>query len=226
MKTLRATLLVLSCCLLSALSAGSATAVGWPEWKGIYLHQETAYGMGIQVRYRPYILFENGRIYKNLNSNPATFSVAQSQKTEPEQWGRWKRAGKELLISWPGGATVRWKDKSWFAAVPPQPGEQLAGSYRAMTGVGTLYLGGDAQAVSAKEIVFQGKQFSFQSARGSSTAGMVSASRKSAAGVYSIDDSSITFKFADGKTAQHFFFYPPGGERVFCIGSTYYVRKK
>lgn len=192
----------------------------------IYIHLEYTYGLGVQLNYRPYLLFRDGSIYKNLDVNPEDFQVSSSKKNEPNEWGSWKKQGDEFHIKWNNGKDAVWKKGNWFTTVAPKNGELLAGNYKSLSGLTNMYVGGDATVLSVKNLSFDGNKFTYDAKGSSSSSTLTAYGSSSQAGTYKLGNNIIELNFNNGKTEKKFFFFTPDSKRVFGVGSTYYIEKK
>lgn len=194
--------------------------------EGIHIHLEYIYGLGTQIKYRPYLLFQDGSIYKNMDSDPSTLDISVSKKTEAEHWGEWRQTGKEIHVLWKNGKKTVWKDKSWFPTVSPKEKEQLSGSYKSISGLSSLPVGGDATVLSIKDLTFEGDRFTFGTSAGSGNSQTTSYTSQEKAGTYLLGKNSIQLRFNNGKMETKFFFFAPDSKRSFGIGSTYYILRE
>jgi hypothetical protein len=194
--------------------------------EGIHIHLEYSYGLGTQLKYRPYLLFKDGSIYRNLDSDPSTLNIPISKKTEAEHWGEWNQMGKEIHVLWKNGKKSVWKDKSWFPTVTPREKEQLYGSYKSISGLGSLPLGGDATVLSIRNIAFEGDKFTLEISTGSDNSQTTSYTNHAKAGTYLLEKNSIQLRFNNGEVETKFFFFTPDSKRSFGMGSTYYILRE
>src|SRR6185503_3393920 len=129
--------------------------------KGVVINME--YGMGVGgmmiAEYRPYLLLQNGSIYKYPKAAPYDLDVAASRAAEPTKWGTWKQEGKTLVVTLPEKGvmkTERW-DKHWFWARPATANEKMKGGFKTIGGGGNTALGGNSMIVVASNITFNTK---------------------------------------------------------------------
>jgi hypothetical protein len=194
--------------------------------EGIYLHLEYGYGLGgITIEYRPYLMFKDGTVYKNLDTRPDKLDVTQSKQAEPKEWGTWKKQGDEIIIQWPGDEDT-WEKKTWFVTVAAGKGEQIGGTYRSLSGLSNVQLGGDFTAISASSISFDGEKFTYESTSGGGNSSVTAYGSQTKAGTYKLDGHTIEMKFNNGLTEKKFFYFYPDSKTVFGVGGNYYVQRK
>lgn len=73
-----------------------------------------------------YLLLRDGTIYKGLQWAPDQFDIAASRRKEPELWGKWKRVGDKIQMSF-GGAYEPLPGKQ---VRPATPQTRLNGRYK------------------------------------------------------------------------------------------------
>ncbi|RDC64383.1 hypothetical protein [Adhaeribacter pallidiroseus] len=193
--------------------------------EAIYLHEEYETGVGgyLYVVYNPYLLFNDGSVYRNLDTNVDKLNVAQSKQQEPEEWGTWQKQGSEIALTWQDGDTDTWEDKSWFVASKAAKGETIAGAYSSISGGGNTAFGGSVITFSSSNISFNGNKFTFESTGGGSSSDVTAYSSQEKAGTYELDGYSITLRFNNGAVEKKFFYFYPDSKDVFGIGDQYYV---
>ncbi len=67
------------------------------------------------IEYRPYLLLQDGSVYRYPVVAPYDLDVAASKEAEPTKWGTWKLEGKTLVITLPRKGvmkTERWDDST------------------------------------------------------------------------------------------------------------------
>ncbi len=200
---------------------------GLPGTEGIYLHLEYRYGMGVEIYYRPYLLFKDGTLYKNMDTSPESLNVEQSKKEEPKNWGSWKKQGNAIVVQWPD-ETETWKEKTWFTTLAASEGEQIAGTYRSLSGISNVQLGGTSTVISTATLSFSGDKFTYETFGGSTDSQTTAYGSKTKAGTYKLNGYTIELQFNNGTTEKKFFYFYPGEgpKTVFGVGSNYYILKR
>ncbi len=203
--------------------------------KGVVINAESGIGVGgmVIIEYRPYLLLQNGSVYRYPVVAPYDLDVAASKKAEPNKWGTWKLEGKILVITLPHKGvmkTERWDD-DWFWAKTPMPNEKLQGDYETISGGGNTAMGGNTMIFSSSNIKFNNKgQFTMKKAAGGSNTDFdVSTSAYSnsnAAGTYKLNGYSIEMRYNNGQVVRKLFYFYPDSRTTFGIGDDAYVRIK
>lgn len=197
--------------------------------KGVVIHLEYGYGVGgmITTEYRPYLLLNDGTIYKQIKESPYALDVASSRKSESSKWGSWKLDGKTLVVTLPQKNGTKKTDKwtrNWFWAKAATTGEKIKGSYKTIGGGGNTSLGGNTMIVVATNISFNDQgQFTLEKTSGGSTPATTTYAKKNTAGTYTLNGYSIEFKYNDGKVAKQLFYFYPDKHTTFGIGRSAYV---
>jgi hypothetical protein len=201
------------------------TISGIPGTDGIYIHLEYTYGFGIEINYVPYLLFMDGGVYKNLDINSDKFNVEQSKKSEPNEWGTWKKDNNQFTIKWNKGDEDTWKEGTWWKALAASNNETLEGLYKSISGLSNVPLGGSSTVISAKNLSFLGNQFTYESTVGSTTNSVTLYSSLEKAGTYELMGHTIELRFNNGLVEKKFFYFYPDSKRVFGVGENYYIQK-
>lgn len=200
--------------------------------RGIVINAESGIGVGgmVIIEYRPYLLLQNGSVYRYPTVAPYDLDVAASKIAEPSKWGTWKLEGKTLVVTLPKKGimkTERWDD-DWFWAKAPNPNEKLKGDYETISGGGNTAMGGNTMIFSSSNIKFNDKgQFTMQKAAGGSNTDFdVSTSAYSnsnAAGTYKLNGYSIEMRYNNGQVVRKLFYFYPDSRTTFGIGDDAYV---
>jgi hypothetical protein len=192
----------------------------------IVLHLEYGTGVGgaLIVEYRPYLMFSDGAVYKNLATSVDNLVPALSQASEPDEWGTWKKTGSTFELSWHDGETETWAEDEWFDTRPAATNLQLEGSFHSISGGGNTALGGDVTTFSMKNISFDGDRFTFEATSGGSTSNVTAYSSKDKAGTYRLDGNTVELRFNNGELERKFFYFYPDSDDVFGIGDEYYIK--
>lgn len=202
------------------------------EIKGIVINAETGVGVGgmVIVEYRPYLLLQNGSIYRYPTVAPYDLNVAASKTAEPNKWGTWKLEGKTLAVTLPEKGvlkTERWTG-DWFWAKAPAANEKIKGAYMTIGGGGNTAMGGNTMISYSSNIKFNDKgQFTMtKSGGGSNTDFDVNSSaysKSNAAGTYSLNGYSIELRYNNGQVLRKLFYFYPDSRTTFGIGDDAYV---
>jgi hypothetical protein len=182
------------------------------------------------IEYRPYLLLQNGTIYRYPTVAPYDLDVAASKTAEPNKWGTWKQDGKTLTVTLPEKGvmkTEQWKS-NWFFAKPPVVNEKIKGAFMTIGGGGNTAMGGNTMIVISNTINFNDKgQFTMKkTAGGTNTDFDVSTSAYSnsnAAGTYKLNGYSIEMRYNNGQVVRKLFYFYPDARDAFGIGDDAYV---
>ena len=196
------------------------------ELGDIIVHLEYGYGLGVQVKYVPYLIFDDGNIYKDFTISPTNFDVQVSKIKNAKAWGTYQIKGKEIIIKWPNKAAEIWKDKTWFKTQSASNGELLNGTYKSISGLSTISMGGTETILSLKNISFLDDKFTYESTGSAVNESTTSYGTHNTSGTYSLDKNVIEFRFNNGTVERKFFFFSSDNKKVFGIGNTYYIQKK
>jgi hypothetical protein len=200
--------------------------------KGVVINAESGIGVGgmVTIEYRPYLLLQNGGIYRYPTVAPYDLDVAASKTAEPNKWGTWKQEGKTLVVTLPEKGvmkTERWTSE-WFWAKAPIANEKIKGAYMTIGGGGNTAMGGNTMIYYSSNINFNDKgQFIMKkSGGGTNTDFDVSSSAYSnsnAAGTYKLNGYSIEMKYNNGQVVRKLFYFYPDSRTTFGIGDDAYV---
>jgi hypothetical protein len=202
------------------------------EIRGIVINAESGIGVGgmVTIEYRPYLLLQNGSIYRYPTVAPYDLNVAASKTTEPNKWGTWKLEGKTLVVTLPEKGvmkTERWSG-DWFWAKAPVANEKIKGAYMTIGGGGNTAMGGNTMIVYSSNINFNDKgQFTMKKTGGGTNTDFdvnTSAySNSNAAGTYKLNGYSIEMQFNNGQVVKKLFYFYPDSRTTFGIGDDAYV---
>lgn len=202
------------------------------EIKGIVINAESGIGVGgmVTIEYRPYLLLQNGSVYRYPTVAPYDLDVAASRKAEPTKWGTWKLEGKTLAITLPEKGIMKteyWKE-DWFWAKAPLANEKIKGAYMTIGGGGNTAMGGNTMIMYSSNITFNDKgQFVMKKTSGGSNTDFdVSTSTYSnsnAAGTYKLNGYSIEMRYNNGQVLRKLFYFYPDSRTTFGIGDDAYV---
>ncbi|HUP10987.1 MAG TPA: hypothetical protein VM187_02200, partial [Niastella sp.] len=200
--------------------------------KGIVINAESGVGVGgmVTIEYRPYLLLQDGSVYRYPTVAPYDLDVAASKAAEPKKWGTWKLEGKIMSVTLPEKGvmkTERW-DGDWFWAKAPVANEKIKGAYMTIGGGGNTAMGGNTMIVYSSNINFNEKgQFTMKKTGGGTNTDFdVSSSAYSnsnAAGTYKLNGYSIEMRYNNGQVVRKLFYFYPDSRTTFGIGDDAYV---
>lgn len=120
----------------AAVSAGVNKGIKPAQIDGVYLEQNTGFGVGgmMIIRYDPVLMLKDGWAYDGWMLTPADLDVKLSKKLEPKSWRRYERKGDQIRIQESDG---QWsKFEKWSKVEPARPGDKLRGTFSSISGGG------------------------------------------------------------------------------------------
>jgi hypothetical protein len=200
--------------------------------KGVVINAESGVGVGgmVTIEYRPYLLLQNGTVYRYPTVAPYDLDVAASKTAEPNKWGTWKLEGKTLVVTLPEKGvmkTERWTSE-WFWAKAPTANEKIKGAYMTIGGGGNTAMGGNTMIYYSSNINFNDKgQFIMKKSGGGTNTDFdvntTAYSNSNAAGTYKLNGYSIEMKYNNGQVVRKLFYFYPDSRTTFGIGDDAYV---
>ncbi|WP_458424880.1 hypothetical protein [Methylorubrum extorquens] len=151
--------------------------------------------------------------------------LAPERTAKPRSFGRWKRAGGGFVLTDSRGASNDDKlgDGSFFRAFPAAASENVARSYRRLSGGGTSALGGNVTIAVESRYDFKadgryGRGGSVNSGASTGIGTTIGRRRAPEGGQYRLDRHTLTLTDADRRSRRLFFAYgsqkePPEVER-------------
>lgn len=187
------------------------------EIEGIYLRTEARYGLaGVYVENESYLLLKDGSIFTGLSDNPYTLEVKLSRKKEANSWGKWRRKGKKLIVTWANGETEEWT--KWFVTEGAEPNERISGAFRSSD----PFTGANAFNMNTLIMTMNGDYYWLNQKGGMTNWRSIIAEREKS-GVYRLEDHSITFIDNDGSNESYLFYFYPGKRDTFGIGPHHFL---
>lgn len=202
----------------NAGSSASRTAATPAAMERIALRTVTRYGLsGVYVENETYLLLKDGSILRNFYDSPYRIDVAASKRATPKNWGRWRRHGQALEVTWPGKKPALWK--TWFSTRAAAPNQTIEGRFQSADGFG----GGRTANFNTVAFTADGR-FSWASLKGGNTGAWLPAySEQRRAGRYELTGYSIHLRYNDGTVEEYAFCFYPKDDLHFVIGSSHFV---
>jgi len=199
------------------------------ETVGFITQARMGYGGMIMPVLVPVALFKDGRALKDMEALNAPEGLAAHRAKNPDDWTSWRRAGGVIQILGDEG----WKPLPFTKTMGPLPkGYTLYGRFRAMSGAGTLAIGGTSAVVAWTEMTFapDGTFISGGGAGASTQSGgtavTTGGARSDRAGTYAIDGYVMTLAFRDGRSERRLIVYDPSDPKsALWIDGDGYVRR-
>lgn len=191
--------------------------IGSSSVEDLVLRTVTRYGLsGVYVTNATYLLLTDGSIFREPFANPYTLEVPAAKRSQPEEWGRWRRRGATLVVTWPGKDPTVWEN--WFSTRPATTNLRLQGRYKSADS-----FGGD-KVTNYNTMSFERDgRFSWGSLKGGNTDWQPTYSNAERAGQYSFDRHSIRLTYNDGTIAEYAFGLYPKDDQHFVIGSNHFA---
>ncbi len=193
------------------------------ERLSLMLDYEAGYGGYIYPVHNPYVFFKDGKYVKEPKIPVDELNMDALTTDQAGNWGTWERNGDRVFLTNRNGDQ---SDKEWPSspAFPAKKGETIAGSYKTLSGGGTLAVGGSVGVLSYGNMTFTSDGWFTNEQLGVGTgSGHVAYSRATTAGRYELDGYAITLKFNSGDTKRFFFCYYGDDKRVFRVSGRTYV---
>jgi hypothetical protein len=103
------------------------------------------YGMhkvnGINPYFDANLFLKDGTVTGNTSKAPIYLDPAAERKKEPGSWGRWRRSGTDMIVTWDDGQTEKIAATNENMQVGGQPGLKLNGTFGSIssgsTGIGS-----------------------------------------------------------------------------------------
>ncbi len=222
----------------AAFSAGVNKGIKANQIDGVYLEQNTGFGVGgmIIIRYDPVLMLKDGWAYDGWKLTPADLDVNLSRKLEPESWRRFERKGDQIRVQEQGG---KWsKFEKWSQVGPARPGDTLQGTFSSIGGGGNTAMGGNTMIAVVDAYTFK-KDGTFKtdksvSASGGNEAtdpngppGVVATSQASSSGTYKLDGYTLELRYGNGRVIRRAFlwFNAKDKDSIFIDGTAFLIEK-
>ncbi|MEM1261321.1 MAG: hypothetical protein AAGH76_02865 [Pseudomonadota bacterium] len=184
----------------------------------LILRTVTRYGLsGVYVENATYMLLNDGSILKEPTDNPYTLNIASSKRQAPKRWGRWRRQGSTLQVTWLGDDPTTWK--RWFIVRPAKKGRRISGRFQSADG-----FGGDRVANFNTVAFSSDGRFSWATLKGGDTPWKPAYSNRKSAGRYELDGNMIRLSYNDGAVREYAFGFYPKDDDHFVIGANHFTR--
>lgn len=202
--------------------------------KGVVLNTEYGVGVGgaMITELNPYLLLNDGTVYRYITCAPYDLDVAQSKQVEPNRWGTWKLSGKNMMMTFTEKKGIETDTMThWYWSVPAKKGEKINGGFSTISGGGNTALGGTSMVFSSSNLKMNEKgQFTYEHTGGGSSADAgVSVSAYSSdnkAGTYILDGYAIELRFNNGQVQRKLLYFYPDSHTTFGMGGSTYISDK
>lgn len=174
------------------------------------------------MEYRPYILFANGSVGEAFDDDPDLLDaavVARLATQRADQWGRWQRGPRGLVIDWNNGARDRISEP--VDATPSGSGARLEGAY--VQRDSTFRTHGAQPGGSVLRFFADGRFERAPMPSGGSREARRGA-RAPERGRYQIARWTIRLMHDDGRREQRLFYRFPSGSGMIGVGGASFMR--
>lgn len=208
------------------LAAAQESAPGTRAIAAVVLSEGWTMGIGgsLVLRYRPVVLYRDGSYTRDAEKAPHGNAPID---------GRWRKDGAEYVLAKNGGKTEKIRAK--MLARPARAKQELVGRYASMSAIGGGGTG-TTMVVAFNDYYFAsdgtvrtdrgaGSSTPTDSSIGPDTS-VVTSSKASGAGRYSLDGYRITLSLAGGKVEQQLFYYFPDSDDAIGIAGGTFLKKK
>ena len=177
----------------------------------------------------PIVLFATGEALIDVTGLSFPAGLEAHRRANPDDWTRWRRAGGSLQLAKERG----WEKPAFQATYPRLPdGFRLDGFFRALSGAGTLAVGGSQEVVAWREYRFwsDGRVLRGGGAGGRSEAGNASVATSSVApdrrGRYRIEGLMLQISYDDGSVESRMLIADPSDPKTaIWLDGVGYVRR-
>jgi hypothetical protein len=222
----------------AAFSAGVNKGIKPNQIDGVYLEQNTGFGVGgmVIIRYDPVLMLKDGWAYDGWMLTPADLDVNLSRKLEPQSWRRYERKGDQIRVQEQGG---KWsKFEKWSQVGPAKPGDTLQGTFSSIGGGGNMAFGGSTMIAVVSAYTFK-KDGTFSSDQAVSASGgneatdpngppgVVATSQRSSSGTYRLDGYTLELRFSNGRVMRRAFLWFDAKDKdsIFIDGTAFLIEK-
>jgi hypothetical protein len=190
---------------------------------------------GIKPYFDSYLFLKDGLVTGNTSSAPIYLDPAAERKKEPGSWGRWRRSGNEMIVTWDDGNTEKIPASNENMQVGGQPGLKLNGTFgnisSASTGIGSGWVSRNYYTFFPDGTFKNDRSSSFAVSaylpNGNASPTQVASGANSASNKarYEIDGFTISFIYPDGQIERKSFAVwakdagKPSPSQVFINGS-------
>ena len=194
-------------------------SANWDAVEGVYFRSTTGFGVGgmMIVDFEPLIVLKDGTYYEIDDTALEDVDLAAERTAKPRRFGRWTRKGGGFVLTGADGKPADYAlgDGSFFRAFPAAAGENMARSYRRLSGGGNSAMGGDVTVAIENRYDFRsdgrygrgGSVGAVNSGASSGVGTAIGRRRAPEGGQYRLDRHTLTLTGADGRSRRLFFAY-------------------
>ena len=114
----------------SAVALAPAAGLRPEQIETVFYHWDQRYDafQGLVMDEAAYLLLKDGTAYDGFDIPPQDFDIATSRRTDPRNWGRWRREGNSYAFTWPRSPTT-YRVPRGNPVPPSPPGQRLDGRF-------------------------------------------------------------------------------------------------
>ena len=187
------------------------------------------YGGMVMLRIYPVVLFRDGTALTDVAGLGDPGGLDAFRAAHPDAFTRWRRSGSELQVIKSG----EWKRLAFPTTYSTLPADfRLDGSFRALSGVGSLATGGTASVTVVNEYRFtnDGRVLRGGVAGSSAASGDMSvvtrAARPDQRGQYRISGITLQITYDDGSSEQRILVTDPSAPTTIWLDGIGYSQRK
>jgi hypothetical protein len=185
-----------------------------------YWNWMPAINMGMNDTGADYVLFRSGDTWRSPDAAPQDIDLAKAKEARWDDWGTWRRAGDDIILTMNGEAEERLASHQLIRYDPASTDQRVEGSWQSSLAAVAQVAGSTASAVAFRSIAlhadgrFERDGFnsaSFSNQTGSTTAGGTFATTVPArGGRYRIDGYALKLIYDDGRNDSALFYWAGG----------------
>jgi hypothetical protein len=169
-----------------------------------------------------YVLFRNGDAWRSPDAAPQDIDPAKAKEARWEDWGTWRRAKDDVVLTMNGEAEERFALHQLIRYAPAGANQRVEGSWQSSLAAVTQVAGNAASAVASRSITlhadgrferdgFSSASFSNQTG-GTTAGGTFAASTPARSGSYLINGYTLKLIYDDGRSDSALFYWAGGEE--------------
>jgi hypothetical protein len=179
----------------------------------------------------PVVLFRNGEALKDVKGLSYAGGLEAHRRDKPQSWTRWQRSGGKVQLETSKG----WKALPFSATYQTLPSQfRLDGTYRSLSGGGTVAIGGGASVAAWRNYTFfsDGRVMrdggAGSSVSGSGSSVVTSSVAPNQRGRYQVDGLVLRINYDDGSTENRIIITNPKDPKgaIWLDGKGYVKRKR
>jgi hypothetical protein len=203
-----------------------APGAGFPASavEGVYHHWNwrASANMGMVDGGADYVLFRNGEAWRSPDAAPQDINPAKAKEARWDDWGTWRRAGDDVVLTMNGAAGERFAPQQFIRYDPAGADQRVEGRWQSSLAAVTTAAGHATGAMASRSITLHSdgrfERDGFGSASFSSqtgAAGTFAAAGPARSGRYRIDGYRLELTYDDGRSDSALFYWAGGKDDRF-----------